>query len=271
MADKILMQKGLKANLPANAQDNVMLFTVDTHEFYRGQGLASSLAKVGDVYSFATAAAFPVTGMIDKLYLDKSSRSVYVWTGTAYATATDAHTHSNKATLDLVATATAETKTHLTYNGDAVAFLTETNSKLALKADLVNGRVPLSQLPEGVKETLVVADITARNALANKYSGLLAWVIDASGDATVGSGAALYICNGSAWAKLTEAESLDLDLSPYMLIASYDSNADGRVDAADTAAKVDGVDASASTTYYGKDQSGTVGFHDISMTLWGSF
>ena len=59
----------------------------------------------------------------------------------------------------------------------------------------------------------VVADIAARNALADKNS--LVYVKTATGDSTVKSGGATYIYDSatSAWVKLSEAESMDLVFS----------------------------------------------------------
>lgn len=75
------------------------------------------------------------------------------------------------------------------------------------------GKVPSSQIPSSYKECAVVADIAARNAISNKYEGLHVWVVDASGDTTVTAGAAEYIWTGTAWAKLSEAESLDVTVT----------------------------------------------------------
>lgn len=60
----------------------------------------------------------------------------------------------------------------------------------------------------------IVADITARNALSTSRS-FLVLVQDASADATVDSGAALYAYNEgtSTFTKIAEYESLDFDLS----------------------------------------------------------
>jgi len=55
------------------------------------------------------------------------------------------------------------------------------------------GKVPSSQIPSSYKECAVVADIAARNAISDKYEGLHVWVVDASEDTTVTSGAAEYI------------------------------------------------------------------------------
>lgn len=73
-----------------------------------------------------------------------------------------------------------------------------------------NGLVPSTQIPSSYKECLVVADITARNAISTKFSGLHVWVTDASADSTVTSGAAEYIWNGTVWIKISETESLDV-------------------------------------------------------------
>jgi hypothetical protein len=270
MAD-IVMKKGLAVNLPTEALDNVLLFTTDTGEIFKGNGIGNALTKYCDVLSYDAAASFPVTGLVGKLYVDKAVSAVYVWAG-SYVNI--GHTHANKAVLDLLTTVTAETKTTPAYNGEALAFLAETNTKLGAKADLVDGVVPLSQLPNEVKETRVVQTIAARDLIANPYSGLFAWVVDATGDASVTSGAALYIHNGTAWSKAAEAESLDLDLSVYMAVASYDSNADGKVnsaDSADSAVKVAGVDTAAASTYYGQNAAGNVGFHALPVVSWGSF
>ncbi len=54
----------------------------------------------------------------------------------------------------------------------------------------------------------VVADITARDALTPE-EGLIAYVVDATGDSTVTSGGASYIYDGSNWIKISEFESMD--------------------------------------------------------------
>lgn len=61
----------------------------------------------------------------------------------------------------------------------------------------------------------IVADITARNALASGLNrNLLVLVIDATGDTTVGSGSALYAFHNDTdtWEKLTEYENLDVTI-----------------------------------------------------------
>ena len=55
-----------------------------------------------------------------------------------------------------------------------------------------------------------VADITARNALTSLSVGDRVFVVDASADATVDSGWAIYVWRGSAFTKVAEEEGLDV-------------------------------------------------------------
>lgn len=61
---------------------------------------------------------------------------------------------------------------------------------------------------------LLAADITARDALAMDHNGLVL-VLDASGDATVAAGAAMYFydLDGEDWYKVSEFESMDVTLT----------------------------------------------------------
>ena len=87
------------------------------------------------------------------------------------------------------------------------------NSTLLVKADLVNGLVPLSQLPSQVKERRVVNTIADRDAIAEKFANLQVYVIDATSDSTVKSGGADYLYDGTKWIKTGESESLDVVVS----------------------------------------------------------
>lgn len=60
----------------------------------------------------------------------------------------------------------------------------------------------------------VVADIEARDALTDMNVGDQAWVIDATGDATVSKGGAKYIWQSeeTGWVKTAESESMDVVL-----------------------------------------------------------
>ncbi len=55
-----------------------------------------------------------------------------------------------------------------------------------------------------------VPDIAARNALTGLTVGDRVFVIDATGDATVSSGWAIYVWRGSAFTKVAEQEGLDV-------------------------------------------------------------
>jgi hypothetical protein len=55
-----------------------------------------------------------------------------------------------------------------------------------------------------------VATIAARNALTGITTGDIAFVVDATGDATVTAGWAVYMWQGAAWGKISEQESIDV-------------------------------------------------------------
>ena len=93
-------------------------------------------------------------------------------------------------------------------------------SYLSEYIDQTTHKVLLSALPDTVRAGVTyVADITARDALSAEQKKSLAFVIDATGDATVTRGAAMYgwdeTANSGAgeWIKIAEVESLDIDIS----------------------------------------------------------
>jgi len=55
-----------------------------------------------------------------------------------------------------------------------------------------------------------VANIAARNALTGLTTGDRVFVVDATGDATVGSGWAIYVWRGGGFTKVAEQEGLDV-------------------------------------------------------------
>lgn len=107
---------------------------------------------------------------------------------------------------------------------------------------------------------VVVSDITERNALT-KRDGLIALVIDATGDATVALGAATYVWRASttAWIKISEAESLDASIAWANITGkptSSPAQIDGAVGAAHSHANMTqlskiGEDGSGNFTYNG--------------------
>ena len=107
------------------------------------------------------------------------------------------------AVADDLSTHEADTSLHKTASdisklGNLAA---DANTTYATKAELA-----------GVKTNYVVADIDARDALdlAADRDGDTCWVVDATDDPTVTTGAALYVWDGADWVKVAEAESLDV-------------------------------------------------------------
>ena len=69
----------------------------------------------------------------------------------------------------------------------------------------------LAYIQENVGTTqFEVADIAARNALTNVTIGDRVFVVDATTDATVDAGWAIYVWRGAAWTKVAEEEGLDV-------------------------------------------------------------
>lgn len=87
----------------------------------------------------------------------------------------------------------------------------------------------------GGNEIIFVPDIAARNALTAEH-GMYVFVQDASADSTVGSGGATYIYNSSTstWIKVSEAESLDVQLT-WDALTGKPSSTVAAIDAAVTA------------------------------------
>ena len=89
----------------------------------------------------------------------------------------------------------------------------------------------------GSSQISVVADITARNAQASLAIGDQTLVLNATGDATVSSGAATYVVQSIGpvvWAKISEAESQDVALT-WANITSKPTSSVAAIDAAVTA------------------------------------
>lgn len=70
-----------------------------------------------------------------------------------------------------------------------------------------------------VSESSVVADITARDALTPNTADLV-YVVDASADSNVSSGAALYVYDGDSWERIAEFESLDFTVGAGSITAT---------------------------------------------------
>jgi hypothetical protein len=88
-----------------------------------------------------------------------------------------------------------------------------TVTKRIINSDDIQAMIDASIAAAGCGVT-IVDTIAARDALA-KSNGMYVLVIDATGDSTVTSGSASYVWRSatSSWIKLTEYESLDLQLT----------------------------------------------------------
>ena len=83
-------------------------------------------------------------------------------------------------------------------------------TKLALDPNATYAtKQELASQTDGV---IIVNDIAARDALGPINVGQLVWVLNATGDGSVSSGAAEYLWNDPNWIKVSEAESMDLIL-----------------------------------------------------------
>lgn len=81
------------------------------------------------------------------------------------------------------------------------------------------GLIPLAKIPTVAQvKPEILANIAARDAILAENRNTIYIVLDASGDATVTAGSATYIWNATdeEWIKISEFESLDLDLSGYV-------------------------------------------------------
>jgi len=76
-----------------------------------------------------------------------------------------------------------------------------------------DGKVPMDQLPtSAVGGITIVQNITARNNIADLFTGHPVFVLDASEDPTVGSGFAEYVYNNGSWIKITDQNTTSIRL-----------------------------------------------------------
>lgn len=89
-----------------------------------------------------------------------------------------------------------------------------TGSRHVVNKSEIQSMIDTSMASAGASDLLIVADITARNALT-PTGNVYAYVTDATGDSTVGSGGATYLYDfaTTTWLKVSEAESMDVVLS----------------------------------------------------------
>lgn len=97
-----------------------------------------------------------------------------------------------------------------------------------MSVDTATGKILLSPLADAPTKQFVFADKPAMDAETTMVAGDLAFVVDATADATVDAGAASYVYNGG-WVKYAEYESLDLDLSELTDLRTLTGTVDGDV------------------------------------------
>lgn len=116
----------------------------------------------------------------------------------------------------------------------------------------------------------IVADITARNALASgSQKNLLILVTDATGDVTVSSGAALYAYNeaNSQFTKLSEYESMDATVA-WANITGKPTSSVANID--DAVSKRHSHTNQASLDKIGEDGNGNFTYNGEAVGAWGS-
>ena len=88
------------------------------------------------------------------------------------------------------------------------------NIELDYKADLVNGLIPVNEIPPEAKEMRYVSNIAGRDAISYKFIGLTVLVNDATADLSVAVGSAVYFCYQVSptvqWRKVCELDTMDL-------------------------------------------------------------
>lgn len=163
----------------------------------------------GKIYlSDGIATLANLSPIVDQLLTvaEKSALSSAFSTGQYVATANGVVVHNSSGKIN-------DGSLNVVSNGKIV------ESYLSDYIDPVTHKVLLSALPDTVRAGVTyVADINARDALNTEQKKSLAYVVDATDDATVTEGSAMYVWeaganNGTgAWTKIAEVESLDIDV-----------------------------------------------------------
>lgn len=101
----------------------------------------------------------------------------------------------------------------------------------ALRHTITKSEVEAMVTAASGSSNYLVSDIAARDAITTMVTTSKVYVQDASADATVDSGAAEYVYDGSAWVKVSEAESMDLTIN-WADIVGAPSASSAAIDAA---------------------------------------
>jgi hypothetical protein len=147
-----------------------------------------------------------LTPLIDRTLTaaEKAALAAAYGTGTYVAAANGVVAHDSTGKI-------ADSSLNVVSNGKIV------ESYLADYIDTTTHKVLLTALPDSVRAGITfVADIDARDAITSSDEAIrgLVWVADASDDASVTAGSAIYgwDSTNSAWVKIAEQESLDVDV-----------------------------------------------------------
>lgn len=185
-----------------------MLFTTSSEE----TSLATKVLPVGILVKKSDGKVYLTDGtntlanidpLVDQVLtlVEKTALSTALGTGTYVAAAGGVVVHDANGKI-------ADSELNVVNDGKIV------ESYLSQYIDQDTHKVLLEALPDTVRAGVVyVADIAARDALSDEQKKLLAFVIDATDDLTVTQGAAMYGWDAGAWMKISEVESLDLDVA----------------------------------------------------------
>ena len=155
----------------------------------------------------AQAAADAAQAQADKGVADAAAAKAIA--DQAVLDAAAAQQQADKGVADAAAAQQAADKA----NADLLAIQNGKNKANGFVELDAEGLIPAAFIPNEFKEIKVVANVSERDAIADKFSGLAVYVKDATGDATVARGGAYYIYDGGAWLKTAESESLDVVLN----------------------------------------------------------
>ena len=181
--------------------------TLATKVFPSGLIVRKSDGKIYVTDGVTTLADLPprVDQVVDSA--EKGALSAAFSTGSYVIAANGVVVHDNSGKI-------SDDSLNLVDNGKLV------ESYLSEYIDQTTHKVLLSALPDTVRAGVTyVADITARDALSAEQKKSLAFVIDATADATVTQGSAMYAWEATAnsgageWVKIAEVESLDIDVA----------------------------------------------------------
>ena len=171
---KIQVKRGLKVNLPAQADAGELLYTTDEKNLYVGNGVDSTPTEIPNKET--------VESLIDEKLGEYDSHEHAVSSITDFASSVETLVNSKKGVANGLATLDS------------------------------TGKIPSTQIPKVFKEAEVVDDIAARDQL-DAYSGLHVLVVDATDDSTVETGGAEYVYNGTKWVKISEFNETDLHIT----------------------------------------------------------